>query len=46
MSRIPSFRDLLATGIGECRTLDETLVSAASQRKSGVSVARIEAMKR
>ena len=45
MSRVPSFRDLLATGIGECRALVETLVAAASQRKSGVSVAKIEAMK-
>lgn len=45
MSRIPSFRELLATGIGECRALVEVLLVAATQANPPVSVNRIQAMK-
>ncbi len=45
MSRIPSFRELLATGIGECRALVDDLVAHAVQAGAHVSTARIEAMK-
>jgi 2-dehydropantoate 2-reductase len=45
MSRIRSFRELLATGIGECRALVDVLVAAAPQANPPVSLARIEAMK-
>lgn len=45
MSRIPSFRNLLATGINECRALVETLVESAAQATPPISVAKIEAMK-
>ena len=41
MSRIPSFRKLLATGINECRGLVEALVTAAPQAAPPVSVATI-----
>ncbi len=45
MSRVPSFRELLATGTGECRALVGTMVRAASKVSPPVRVARIEAMK-
>lgn len=45
MSRIPSFRELLATGIGECRALVDSLVESAARANPPVSVARIVAMK-
>ena len=45
MSRIPSFRNLLATGINECRALVETLVENAAQATPPVSVTKIEEMK-
>lgn len=45
MSRIPSFRDLLATGAGECRALVDVLVAAAPRAHPAVSVPTIEAMK-
>ena len=45
VSRIRSFRELLATGIGECRALVDVLVAAASHLETPVSVAKIEAMK-
>ena len=45
MSRIPSFRKLLATGLNECRALVDVLVEASTQLKPPVLVARIEAMK-
>jgi 2-dehydropantoate 2-reductase len=45
MSRIPSFRELLATGAGECRALVDDLVMAATGANPPVSVARIAAMK-
>ena len=45
MSRIRSFRELLATGAGECRALVDVLVAAAPRADPPVSVARIQAMK-
>ena len=45
MSRISSFRELLATGINECRALVDMLVSAAQEAKPTLSVSRLEAMK-
>ncbi len=45
MSRIASFRELLATGIGECRALVDVLVADAARANPPVSVARIQAMK-
>ncbi len=45
MSRITSFRDLLATGIGECNALADVLVANAARANPPVSVARIVAMK-
>ncbi len=38
MSRVPSFRNLLATGINECRALVETLVENAAQATPPISV--------
>lgn len=45
MSRIPSFRKLLATGVNECKALVEALAAAAPQAEPPVSVARIQQMK-
>ncbi len=45
MSRLKSFRELLATGIGECRALVDSLVSATPRAGAVIRVARIEAMK-
>lgn len=45
VSRIPSFRELLATGINECRALVDVLVAAAPRANPPVSVIRILAMK-
>ena len=45
MSRVPSFRELLATGLNECRALVEVLVLAAQEAKPGVSIPKIEAMR-
>ena len=45
MSRIRSFRELLATGAGECRALIDVLVQAGQQVEPGVSLTRITAMK-
>lgn len=45
MSRIPSFRNLLATGINECRALVDTMVATVYQTNSAISVTRIEEMK-
>ncbi|MBV8831435.1 MAG: NAD(P)-binding domain-containing protein [Acidobacteriaceae bacterium] len=45
MSRISSFRELLGTGVNECRALVDLLVSAAQEVNPAVSVSRIEAMK-
>lgn len=45
MSRIRSFRELLATGSGECRALVDVLVAVAPYADPAVSVARLEAIK-
>jgi 2-dehydropantoate 2-reductase len=45
MSRIPSFRNLLATGINECRALVDTLVATVPKTNPAISVIKIEAMK-
>lgn len=45
MSRIRSFRELLATGLNECRALVDELVASASQAQPPVSASRILAMK-
>lgn len=45
MSRITSFRELLATGTGECRALVDVLVAAASRVGPPISAAKILAMK-
>jgi 2-dehydropantoate 2-reductase len=45
MSRITSFRELLATGINECRALVDMFVANAPRANPPVSVATIQAMK-
>ena len=45
MSRIRSFRELLATGENECRALVDMMASAAAQAKPPVRVPMIQAMK-
>jgi 2-dehydropantoate 2-reductase len=45
ISRIASFRDLLATGVNECRALVDVLVVNAERADPPVSSAAIEAMK-
>jgi 2-dehydropantoate 2-reductase len=45
LSRIRSFRDLSATGAGECRALVDVLVAAAPRANPPLLAARIEAMK-
>lgn len=45
LSRIRSFRELLATGAGESRALVDVLVAAALRANPPVSAARIAAMK-
>ena len=45
ISRIPSFRDLLATGENECRALVDVLVANAPRATPPVNVATILAMK-
>ena len=45
MSRIRSFRELLATGERECRALVDTMVAAAPRSTISVDVAKIAAMK-
>ncbi len=45
VSRIPSFRKLLATGIDECAALVDLLVKAARVELQPPAIARIEAMK-
>lgn len=44
MSRIRSFRELLASGAGECRALIEVLMETAGRADPPVSVAKIRAM--
>ena len=45
ISRIKPFRELLATGIKECRALVDALTAAAPHAKPPVKVARIQAMR-
>ena len=45
VSRIKSFRELLATGAGECRALVDVLVGAALRADAAISVDEIQAMK-
>ena len=45
MSRIRSFRELLATGKSECLALVDVMVAAAPRAKLPVDVAKIEAMR-
>ena len=45
MSRIRSFRELLATGEAECRALVDTMIAAAPLAKTPVMVSDIVAMK-
>ncbi len=45
LSKISSFRELLATGLNECRALVDTLVANASRVEGSVAVSRIAAMK-
>jgi 2-dehydropantoate 2-reductase len=45
LTRIPSFRELLATGANECRALVDVMVAAAARAHSPDSVAAIQAMK-
>ncbi len=45
MSRVPSFRKLLATGLNECRALVDVLVVNAHRANPAISVTKIEAMK-
>ena len=45
MSRVTSFRELLATGINECRALVDVLVAIAPRANPPVLVSRIQAMK-
>ena len=45
VSRIRSFRELLATGVAECRALVDVMIAAAPRAKPPVATARIEAMK-
>ncbi len=45
MSRIRSFRELLATGRAECRALVDVMVTIAPQAQPAVKISRIQAMK-
>ena len=45
MSRVRTFRELLATATGECRALVDVLVEAAPKASPAVSVSKIEALK-
>lgn len=45
MSRIPSFRRLLAQGVNECRALADTMATAAQQSGPPIDPAKILAMK-
>ena len=45
ISRVASFRDLLATGIGECRALIEVMAAAAPAANPPIKIAAIQAMK-
>ena len=45
MSRITSFRELLATAVGECRALVDVMVAAAPRAHPPVAVSTIQAMR-
>jgi len=45
MSRITSFRELLASGINECRALVDVMVAAAPRANPPAAVTKIQAMK-
>ena len=45
MSRIRSFRELLATGAGECSALVDAMVEAAPRANPQVDISKIQAMK-
>lgn len=45
MSRLPSFRELLATGINECRALVDMMAAAAPRANPPMRVSKIQAMK-
>jgi len=45
MSRVPSFRKLLATGVNECRALVDVLVASASRTNPPASTNHIQAMR-
>jgi 2-dehydropantoate 2-reductase len=45
ISRVTSFRELLATGAAECRALVDVMVAAATREKSPVNVDLIRAMR-
>ena len=45
LSRVRSFRELLATGRAECRALVDVMVSAAPGARPAIRIARIQAMK-
>ena len=44
MSRIPSFRQLLATGVNECRALVDVLATSAGQLQPPAPSDKIQAM--
>ena len=45
VSRIPSFRDLISTGVNECRVLVDVLVATASRLNPPASVKNILVMR-
>jgi 2-dehydropantoate 2-reductase len=45
LSRVRSFRELLATGAGECRALVDAMLAAADRAKAPVRAARLESMR-
>ena len=45
MSRIRSFRDLLATGENECRALVDAMLAAAARAEPPIQTSRIESMR-
>ena len=45
LSRLRPFREVLATGAGECRALVDTMVAAAPRAEPRVAIAAIRAMK-
>ncbi len=45
VSRISSFRELLATGVNECRALVDVLIAASQQAQPKIAISKIEAMK-